>query len=74
VVIATMKNYSDNVIMIHCVNATCMKPREILFTENNNIKFTDLKSTEMFTVKEIQLFNNFFSNKRLPGAEKLFKN
>lgn len=51
-----------------------MKPREILFTENNNIKFTDLKSTEMFTVKEIQLFNNFFSNKRLPGAEKLFKN
>lgn len=46
--------------MIHCVNATCMKPREILFTENNNMKFTVLKSTEMFIVKEIQLFNKFF--------------
>jgi hypothetical protein len=37
-----------------------MKPREILFTENNNMKFTVLKSTEMFIVKEIQLFNKFF--------------
>jgi len=63
VVIATMKNYCDNVIMIHCVNATCMKPREILFTENNSrwrIKFTASKSTEMFSVKEIQLINKFF--------------
>jgi acylphosphatase len=74
VVIATMKNYCDNVIKIHCVNAACTKPREILFTENNSIKFTALKSTEMFTVKDIQLINKFFQTNALPGAEILFKN
>jgi hypothetical protein len=40
-----------------------MKPREILFAENNSrkrIKFTALKSTEVLSVKEIPLSNQFF--------------